>query len=495
LKRKKTKLIDTSNLLSRKPRGTALFNVCKNHYQNVLGQFEEHHYDLPFYIKNSFEGFLKCGDPREGFLRAHCQNCNSSKLVSFSCKKRGICPSCAGRVMNQTAAHLIDSVIPKGKVRQWVLSFPFQIRYLISYDKKTLNHLLGIFIRVVRKHYFDMAKKYGHKNPKFGALTFIQRFGGSCNLNVHFHTLFMDGYFYQDKFHGWEFRNVRDITDDEVAELNKKILARMIRSLKRRGVIEDFEEGNSQFNPPDFNPGLQSSYKNSINRKIGFGINSGGRLKKIGQKYNISWTPPIGRRMNYLNGFSLHANVCVGAKKRDSLEHLIRYVARPALCYDRIEQDNFGDIIFRLKTPYDDGTTHLKFSSEEFVEKIISIIPPPRLNLIRYHGVFAPNFKDRKKIVPRQKITNQKSDSDGEVIPDKKSYWIKWADLLKRVFKEDALKCHKCGKQMSIVAHICDMYSINKILKSAEFYNDEEIENITYQINDLRGPPEENFNY
>jgi hypothetical protein len=73
---------------------------------------------------DEFDAFLECGILAHGFLLLHCADCGHDKLVAFSCKRRGFCPSCGARRMAQTAAHLVDHVIPHVPVRQWVLSLP-----------------------------------------------------------------------------------------------------------------------------------------------------------------------------------------------------------------------------------------------------------------------------------------------------------------------------------------------------------------------------------
>ena len=55
--------------------------------------------------------------------------CREERLVVFSCKGRGFCPSCGGRRMAERAAHLVDHVWPDVSVRQWVLSLPPRVRY------------------------------------------------------------------------------------------------------------------------------------------------------------------------------------------------------------------------------------------------------------------------------------------------------------------------------------------------------------------------------
>src|ERR1035438_6112993 len=63
---------------------------------------------LPLFIKDEFEKFLHCGIPEFGFVRTYCYGCRASGIVPFSCKKRGFCPSCCARRMNDEAAHLVD---------------------------------------------------------------------------------------------------------------------------------------------------------------------------------------------------------------------------------------------------------------------------------------------------------------------------------------------------------------------------------------------------
>ncbi|MBK8763866.1 MAG: transposase zinc-binding domain-containing protein [Burkholderiaceae bacterium] len=66
--------------------------------------------------------FLECGILAHGFLRLRCGECGHDKLLAFSCKRRGFCPSCGARRMSQTAAHLVDHVIPHVPVRSEVNS-------------------------------------------------------------------------------------------------------------------------------------------------------------------------------------------------------------------------------------------------------------------------------------------------------------------------------------------------------------------------------------
>ncbi|MBF0363875.1 MAG: transposase [Oligoflexia bacterium] len=455
----------------RRPEETTLYKVVSENFEKVVSSIENSGYGdgLPYYIKNEFKKFLDCGILEKGFLRVHCPQCNSNKLVAFSCKTRGICSVCGARRMLDTSKHLVENVFPIGQIRQWVISFPFQIRYILAYNKEMLNKLLAIFIRAVSTFYIAKAKKQKIKDPETAAVTFIQRFGGSAaNLNVHFHTLFMDGIFYVDKNGGTVFKNSVAPTNDDVEKINKKIEKRFIRALKKKGFLEDYQEGGIQFNYENDNELMAAARAASINRKIGWGKNRGKRIERIGAFREVAWQPIKGARVSYINGFSLHANVVIKEKERKALEKLCRYTARPALANSRISEDEKGNIIYELKNSYTDGTTHLRLTKEDFIEKLIAIIPPPRSNLVRYHGAFAPNSKTRKYVVPEKK--NKKKSNNEDDFKNclanqlKRKYWTPWADLLKKVFKIDALICKKCGGRMSIVGEVTNPKIIEKIL-------------------------------
>jgi hypothetical protein len=108
---------------------TTLYRLVQQHAATFFAQAEDAAgADLPQFIKDEFDAFLECGILAHGFLRLRCGDCGHDKLVAFSCKRRGSCPSCGARRMAQTAAHLVDHVIPHVPVRQWVLSLPITPR-------------------------------------------------------------------------------------------------------------------------------------------------------------------------------------------------------------------------------------------------------------------------------------------------------------------------------------------------------------------------------
>ena len=85
------------------------------------------------------------------------------------------------------------------------------------------------------------------------------------------------------------------------------------------------------------------------------------------------------------------------AHEREKLERLCRYITRPAVSTERLSLTAQGNVRYRLKTPYRDGTTEVVFEPLDFMARLAALVPTPRINLRRYHGVFAPNHRLRKR--------------------------------------------------------------------------------------------------
>ena len=86
--------------------------------------------------------------------------------------------------MAESAALLVDDILPHQPMRQWVLSFPYQLRFLFASRPELMGKVLGIVYRAIASH---LIKKGGltRKTAHTGAVTLIQRFGSALNLNVH----------------------------------------------------------------------------------------------------------------------------------------------------------------------------------------------------------------------------------------------------------------------------------------------------------------------
>ena len=133
------------------------------------------------------------------------RRCHAERLVAFSCKQRGFCPSCGARRMAESARHLVEDVFGARPVRQWVLSFPYPLRFLFASKPDAIGPVLAIVQRVIGGWLADQAG-VERASAQCGAVTLIQRFGSALNLNVHSHMLWLDGVYDRSAEAGWKGR-------------------------------------------------------------------------------------------------------------------------------------------------------------------------------------------------------------------------------------------------------------------------------------------------
>jgi len=162
----------------REPEHTTLYRVLSQHWPAFMEHTEQAG-GLPDFVKRDIEGYLACGQLERGFARIECHRCGFERLVPFSCKGR-ICPSCSGRHMNDTAAHLVDRVLPLTPIRQWVCSFPHGLHALMGYDKALCADIINAFVTEVNRFYRYQAKHTQCLNSvslaHTGSVTLVQRF-------------------------------------------------------------------------------------------------------------------------------------------------------------------------------------------------------------------------------------------------------------------------------------------------------------------------------
>ena len=179
--------------------------------------------------------------------------------------------------------------------------------------------------------------------------------------------------------------------------------------------------------------------------------------------------------------FSLHANTAVGPKAREALERLCRYIARPAAPAGRISRMPDGRILMKLKSRWGDGTTAKLFQPRDLLSKLVALVPRPRVNLLRYHGVFAANANWRSQVVPglprprrpgTGKCTKDAgcSANSGKVDAataaareERHELRMSWAQAMARAFKIDVLEC-ACGGRRELLALIPAGETASKIL-------------------------------
>ncbi|MFO0562404.1 MAG: transposase [Polyangiales bacterium] len=481
----------------RDPTSTALHRIVRQHLESfVRFASERSGRSLPVYVVEEFREYLRCGVLSHGFARARCGGCGYEKLVAFSCKRRGVCPSCGGRRMAGTAARVCDGVLPAVAVRQWVLSVPFELRRVLAAKPAALNEVSRAFWEEICRWYRAASERETNEAERIeaGAITFVQRFGGSLNLNVHFHVVAADGV-WRCPVDGSDpiFVATRAPTRDDLQRVLERLVARLARRFERRALAERAMVKQSSDDETQ-DGALAGCLRAALARGTYARIEAGCGAEALDEA-RFARRPPRAEAAE-VAGFNLHASVVIGASDHEGRERLLRYVSRPAVVKDRVTELADGRVAYRLKQPGGRGETHRVMEPMEFMARLAALVPPPRHPLVRYHGVFAPNSPWRAGVVPTppdaeaacaapSKSTIESSenrpsrsgeassdpvDSKGDATSDEPpreravKLRIDWATLLHRVWQVDALVCSRCMGRLRFIAVITERAVIVRIL-------------------------------
>ncbi len=373
-----------------------LYDLVRQSLESFLAYAREH-YDgrLPRYVEAELRAYLKCGVFSEGFTRVRCDQCGHDLLIAFSCKSRTVCPSCAGRRMANTAAAIVDRVLPDVPVRQYVLSLPYELRRLAAFQADVLTALGRALVDAVFASYRRRARRQGIADGQCGAVNFVQRFG-SMNLNVHFHVVVLDGVFTRDARAGVQFHAASPLARDELEAIVRRTRDRAVTWLRRHGHLDEraTEERGED---------AQGQSALGACAAIAIGRGQVSTLPHVDSlPHDTGDTVPDGPVLAVdLDGFNLHAGVRIAAGDDLGRERLCRYGARPPLSLERLRRLPGGRVAYRLKYVGRGRGKHRVMSAMEFMARLAALIAPPRYPLVRYAGVLGPRSAWRKDVVPR----------------------------------------------------------------------------------------------
>jgi len=378
--------------------------------------------------------------------------------------------------MVETSAHLVDHVFPHVPVRQWVLSFPYPLRFLFASRPEALSRCLAVVLRAIETDLIQRADLTRASGARTGAVTVVQRFGSALNLNVHPHMLIPDGVYTFEQGAPC-FHEVGPPPAESLERLTEQIVQRVYRRPVADGwLVEDELQPFLDFEETDALDALRAA---SIGYRVALGPGAGRRTATL---VDPSLARPETVKPFTVNqqGFSVNAAVACPADRRDRLERLCRYVTRPAIALERLSLNRRGEVLLAPKRPFRDGTTHLRFTPEDFMARLAALVPRPRANLTRYHGVFAPAHPWRRWItgtgqdseVPgshggtamgtgstarRRRHEHdqggavENDDARADLVRPPKAP-LTWAERLRRVFGIEITVCPHCGGRLRVIA-------------------------------------------
>ncbi len=231
--------------------------------------------------------------------------------------------------MADTAAHLVDCVLPEVPVRQWVLTLPYPLRYRCAWDAKLTSEVLRAFMRALFADHRRRARiHHGVQQAQCGSVTAIQRFGSALNLAPHFHSIVLDGVYGGPPHAPGPFLPLPPPTTEDVARVMAGTARRVMRILEKRGL----ESGEDPLTADD--PLLATLMAASVRSRIATGPEAGLPWHRLGDRVDPVESEEGGadaearapERCVREAGMSLHADVALPARDRRRLERLARYI-------------------------------------------------------------------------------------------------------------------------------------------------------------------------
>ncbi len=378
-------------------------------------------------VEQAGEKFLRCGILDYGFARIKCPDCHEEYLLAFSCKCKGLCPSCARKRQLIFADFLLDEVFEPVMHRHIVISIPKRLRIYFRNNRKLLPQLSRLAYKSVLQ---VLQKNLDDKSANCAAIIATQTFGSLLDFTPHVHGIFAWGLFSSDGL----FTGARFIPDSVFEEVFRHNLFKYL--LKQDLITEDIIEN-------------MLSWRNS--------------------------------------GFSVYIGPLINVFEKKRLEHLAGYIARGPVAlkrFDYMEDSNLNldkEIILAQNLSFSESSGKVIYKADRvnpkyqsdirtwdpltFLADLTQHIPEKFQKNMNYYGWYSNRARGERKAksgkstggIRIQEINNDRDDSSRN-----KSYWAKY---IKKIYEVDPLTCPKCQGKMYFVSFIEDSSVIYKILK------------------------------
>ncbi len=336
----------------RNPSATPLFQLAEAHYEDVKSvwedRFEKTHGRWRGFTDTVAARYLDCASPQAGFARLRCDTCHSERLLTFSCRQRGICPSCDAKRAAAFAAFLHDDVFDVPHA-MWVFTIPKMLRVYFLHHRELLGELSRCAYETLRE--LMTAAAFDEEGFRPGMVSVVQTFGDAARFHPHVHALCSRG--------GWnalgQWVPVPYLDHRMAQELFRH---RVLRLLKREQLLSDE------------------------------------RIELL-----LSWNT---------SGFNIDDSVRIPAGERKTLENVARYMLRSPVSLSTMQwSPGSPHVLYAPKSSHHDQIELLpplqKIDALEFLARVITQIPEPRRHLLFYYGHYSNVLRGRRQSSQRLK--------------------------------------------------------------------------------------------
>jgi len=390
----------------RRPQASPLYRLLADHFQTFATVYDERfaHRWGPWrrVVPDVVEKFLACGILEHGFARVRCGGCRHEYLLAFSCKCRYFCPSCHAKRLAVWSLWLEETLLAPVPHRQVVLTVPKRLRPYFLYRRALLGDLARVAARTLTAF---IRATTGERALSVGIVASIQTHGSLANWHPHLHLLVTDGGFRPDgTFVPLPLHDVATVTE-----------------AFRRAVVRLF-----------------------VKREL-FDRDTAASM--------LAWPH---------SGFHVHDGVWVPADEPAFTTRLARYCARHPVALRRLTYHaEGGRVTYHSDKPSGPTAGAETLDALEFLARVVSHIPNKGQVLQRYYGWYANRTRGRRRQAGEAQPAVVAADG---VPPERAAVRRRWAELLRRIFEVDPLRCPRCGTPMRIVAFLTAPAVIDRIL-------------------------------
>ena len=402
----------TSRYSRRRPEETALYQIIYNYEQELQNHwdelFQEKYGALRPCVVKAMDEYQSCGILRFGCARAYCKCCMHSELIAFSCKKRGICASCAAKRSILFAENLHENVLLDQEHRHLVFTIPKRLRPYFMFDRSLLS--------ILHKSAWLAWKQYLNSiipDSTPAMVSAIHTAGSFLEFHPHIHAIALNGALDKDS-------NLIPLTSIDTNKLEALFQKNIFEALHTKELLSEDTIVN------------MATWEHS--------------------------------------GFSVFAGEAFNNK--DQRLFLARYLKKPPVALSSLKlENNELDTTVTITKQLDDGEHSVSFSPLEFLAKLQQHIPNTWEQSVRYFGAYSARTRGAKKIRKTQTeqdpnsiqpiipLTSDDQSPDSDKTPTSST----WARCIKKIYEVDPLLCPKCGEQMKIIAFIHNETEIQKI--------------------------------